>query len=76
MKEKDYVVSLKIEKEIEINVKGKNSDDALKKMEDIILKGDYEKLFTKENTRNYVIANKVKPKPLFCKKRGFVLLKK
>ena len=45
-------------------------------MEDIILKGDYEKLFTKENTRNYVIANKVKPKPLFCKKRGFVLLKK
>ena len=60
MKEKDYVISLKIEKE----------------MEDIILKGDYEKLFTKENTRNYVIANKVKPKPLFCKKRGFVLLKK
>ena len=54
----------------------RNSDDALKKMEDIILKGDYEKLFTKENTRNYVIANKVKPKPLFCKKRGFVLLKK
>lgn len=76
MKEKDYVISLKIEKEIEINVKGKNSDDSLKKMEDIILKGDYEKLFTRENTRNYVIANKVKLKPLFCKKRGFVLLKK
>lgn len=76
MKEKNYEVSLKIVKEIKISVQSTSNDDALKSIEDIVLKGDYEKLFTKEETRNYVQANKVNKRPLFCKKRGFVFLKK
>ena len=40
-------------------------------------KGDYEKLFPKEQTSNYVVVEKVKKKPQFCsKRRGFVFLKK
>lgn len=76
MKEKNYEVSLKIVKEIKISVQSTSNDEALKSIEDVVLKGDYEKLFTKEETRNYVRVNKVNKRPLFCKKRGFVFLKK
>lgn len=76
MKEKEYEVSLRIVKEITINTNATSSNDALKSVEDIVLKGDYEKLFTKENTKNYVFVKKVNKKPLFCKRRGFVFLKK
>lgn len=76
MKEKEYEVSLIIVKEITINTNATSSNEALKSVEDIVLKGDYEKLFTKENTKNYVFVKKVNKKPLFCKRRGFVFLKK
>lgn len=76
MKEKEYEVSLKIIKEIKINVQSSSYNEALKSVEDVVLKSDYEKLFTKDETRNYVKVNLVKKKPLFCKKRGFVFLKK
>lgn len=76
MKEKEYEVSLRIVKEITINTNATSSNDALKSVEDIVLKGDYEKLFTKDNTKNYVFVKKVNKKPLFCKRRGFVFLKK
>lgn len=76
MKEKEYEVSLRIVKEITINTNATSSNEALKSVEDIVLKGDYEKLFTKENTKNYVFVKKVNKKPLFCKRRGFVFLKK
>lgn len=76
MKEKEYEVSLRIVKEITISTNATSSNEALKSVEDIVLKGDYEKLFTKENTKNYVFVKKVNKKPLFCKRRGFVFLKK
>lgn len=76
MKEKEYEVSLRIVKEITINTNATSSNDSLKSVEDIVLKGDYEKLFTKDNTKNYVFVKKVNKKPLFCKRRGFVFLKK
>lgn len=76
MKEKEYEVSLRIVKEITISTNTTSSNEALKSVEDIVLKGDYEKLFTKENTKNYVFVKKVNKKPLFCKRRGFVFLKK
>lgn len=76
MKEKEYEVSLRIVKEITINTNATSSNEALKSVEDIVLKGDYEKLFTKDNTKNYVFVKKVNKKPLFCKRRGFVFLKK
>lgn len=76
MKEKNYEISLKIVKEVKISVQSTSNNEALKSIEDVVLKGDYEKLFTKEDTRNYVQVNKVNKKPLFCKKRGFVLLRK
>lgn len=76
MKEKEYEVSLRIVKEITINTNATSSNEALKSVEDIVLKGDYEKLFTKENTKNYVFVKKVNKKTLFCKRRGFVFLKK
>lgn len=77
MKEKEYEVSIKIVKEIKMMVNSASSNESLKSVEDIVLKGDYEKLFTKEQTSNYVVVEKVKKKPLFCsKRRGFVFLKK
>ncbi len=76
MKEKEFEVSLKIIKEIKINVQSNSYKEALKSVEDIVLKSDYEKLFTKEDTRNYVKVNLVKKKPLFCNRRWFVFLKK
>ncbi len=76
MKEKNYEISLKIVKEVKISVQSTSNNEALKSIEDVVLKGDYEKLFTKEDTRNYVQVNKVNKKTLFCKKRGFVLLRK
>ena len=76
MKEKEFEVSLKVVKEIKMSIQSTSYDEALKSIEDVVLKGDYEKLFTKEHTRNYVQVNKVSKRPLFCKKRGFVFLKK
>ena len=77
MKEKEYEVSIKIVKEIKMNVNSTSSNESLKSVEDLVLKGDYEKLFTKDQTSNYVVVEKVKKKPRFCSKwRGFVLLKK
>ena len=77
MKEKEYEVSIKIIKEIKMNVNSTSSNESLKSVEDLVLKGDYEKLFTKDQTSNYVVVEKVKKKPRFCSKwRGFVLLKK
>ena len=77
MKEKEYEVSIKIIKEIKMNVNSTSSNESLKSVEDLVLKGDYEKLFTKDQTSNYVFVEKVKKKPQFCSKwRGFVLLKK
>ena len=77
MKEKEYEGSIKIVKEIKMMVNSTSSNESLKSVEDIVLKGDYEKLFTKEQTSNYVVVEKVKKKPQFCsKRRGFVFLKK
>ena len=77
MKEKEYEVSIKIIKEIKMNVNSTSSNESLKSVEDLVLKGDYEKLFTKDQTSNYVVVEKVKKKTQFCSKwRGFVLLKK
>ena len=77
MKEKEYEVSIKIIKEIKMNVNSTSSNESLKSVEDLVLKGDYEKLFTKDQTSNYVVVEKVKKKPRFCSKwRGFVYLKK
>ena len=77
MKEKEYEVSIKIIKEIKMNVNSTSSNESLKSVEDLVLKGDYEKLFTKDQTSNYVVVEKVKKKPRFWSKwRGFVLLKK
>lgn len=76
MKEKEFEVSLKVVKEIKMSIQSTSYDEALKSIEDVVLKSDYEKLFTKEQTRNYVQVNKVSKRPLFCKKRGFVFLKK
>ena len=59
-----------------LNDRLKNNKFLLIYIEKMLWHFGNKELFTKENTRNYVIANKVKPKPLFCKKRGFVLLKK
>ena len=41
MKEKNYEVSLKIVKEIKISVQSTSNDEALKSIEDVVLKGDY-----------------------------------
>ena len=60
MKEKEYEVSIKIVKEIKMMVNSTSSNESLKSVEDIVLKGDYEKLFTKEQTSNYVVVEKVK----------------
>ena len=60
MKEKEFEVSLKVVKEIKMSIQSISYDEALKSIEDVVLKGDYEKLFTKEQTRNYVQVNKVK----------------
>lgn len=77
MKEKEYEVSIKIYKEIKMKVSSTSSDESLKSVEDLVLKGDYEKLFTKDQTSNYVVVEMVKKKPQFCsKRRGFVFLKK
>ena len=46
MKEKEYEVSIKIVKEIKMMVNSTSSNESLKSVEDIVLKGDYEKLFT------------------------------
>lgn len=75
-KEKNYEVQLSIVKEITIDVNSKSINEALKSVEDIVLKGDYEKLFTKEQTKNYVYVKKVNKKPVFSKRQGFVFLKK
>lgn len=76
IKEKNYEVQLSIVKEVTIDVNSKSINEAIKSVEDIVLKGDYEKLFTKEHTKNYVYVKKVNKKPIFCKRRGFVFLKK
>lgn len=77
LKEKNYEVSLRVYKEIKMVIPAKSQDEALQSVEDLVLKGDYEKLFTKEQTKNYVQVKSLQKKPLFCKKRsGFVFLKK
>lgn len=77
LKEKNYEVSLSVYKEIKMVIPAKSQDEALQSVEDLVLKGDYEKLFTKEQTKNYVQVKSLQKKPLFCKKRsGFVFLKK
>lgn len=77
LKEKNYEVSLRVYKEIKMVIPAKSQDEALQSVEDLVLKGDYEKLFTKERTKNYVQVKSLQKKPLFCKKRsGFVFLKK
>ena len=77
LKEKNCEVSLRVYKEIKIVIPAKSQDEALQSVEDLVLKGDYEKLFTKEQTKNYVQVKSLQKKPLFCKKRsGFVFLKK
>ena len=48
LKEKNYEVSLRVYKEIKIVIPAKSQDEALQSVEDLVLKGDYEKLFTKE----------------------------
>lgn len=77
LKEKNYEVSLRVYKEIKMVIPAKSQDEALQSVEDLVLKGDYEKLFIKEQTKNYVQVKSLQKKPLFCKKRsGFVFLKK